>query len=70
MPLVRVSKEANLASHELSRASPFSVHGAQNVFLETIKRGEDDNLNDEKKRTIILRLYEQFGGHARATVRM
>jgi alpha-mannosidase len=43
---------------------PFFVTGARNVFLETIKRGEDDFIHD--KTTIIVRLYEAFGGHAQA----
>ncbi|KIY67661.1 glycoside hydrolase family 38 protein [Cylindrobasidium torrendii FP15055 ss-10] len=41
--------------------SPFTVTGAPNVFLETIKRGEDD---DKKTTTIVLRIYEALGGHA------
>jgi alpha-mannosidase len=50
---------------------PFFVEGTRNVFLETIKRGEYDTFdrpaNFEDKNftsTIILRLYEAFGGHA------
>ena len=50
-------------SHGLTDRYPFRVHGAPNVFLETIKRGEDD---DKTKTTIVLRLYEAFGGHALA----
>jgi alpha-mannosidase len=57
----------------------FSLEGARNVALETIKRGEDDfDLTDEDhaghrvddgdglggKKTVILRLYERLGGHA------
>ncbi|KAF6748244.1 alpha-mannosidase [Ephemerocybe angulata] len=52
---------------------PFTLEGARNVFLETVKRGEDDtfnsvvNLDDEassgSKTTIVLRLYEAYGGH-------
>ncbi|EIN03570.1 glycoside hydrolase family 38 protein [Punctularia strigosozonata HHB-11173 SS5] len=42
---------------------PFGVSGAHNVFLETVKRGDDD---DKHTTTVILRLYEAFGGHARA----
>jgi len=57
----------------------FSLEGARNVALETIKRGEDDfDLTDgdnagnhvgdedglEGKKTVILRLYERLGGHA------
>lgn len=41
--------------------SPFTITGASNVFLETIKRGEDD---DKKTTTIVLRIYEALGGHA------
>ena len=51
--------------------SPFVVKGAHNVFLETVKRGEYDtfdrlaNFDDNNSTsTIILRLYEAFGGHA------
>lgn len=43
----------------------FSVD-AKNVTLETIKRGEDD----EREVTVILRLFEQFGGHAKATLQL
>jgi alpha-mannosidase len=57
----------------------FSLEGARNVALETIKRGEDDfDLTDGDnasnhvgvedglggKKTVILRLYERLGGHA------
>lgn len=56
-----------------SLKSPFVVEGARNVFLETIKRGEYDSFDapanlDEKDSptTIVLRLYEAFGGHAQA----
>ncbi|WOO79172.1 Alpha-mannosidase [Vanrija pseudolonga] len=45
---------------------PFSVTGAPNVFLETVKRGEDDVHSAGKEQTVILRLWEQFGGHAKA----
>lgn len=37
-------------------------------MLETVKRGEDDK--DGEAKTIILRLYEHYGGHARATLKM
>ncbi|KAG5635742.1 hypothetical protein H0H81_010225 [Sphagnurus paluster] len=47
--------------------SPFSIEGARNVFLETVKRGENDDYgNGSGAITIILRLYEAFGGHAHA----
>jgi len=58
--------------------SPFVVKGAPNVFLETIKRGEDDNFgskdadpnNRSSTTTVILRMYEAFGGHAHAQLRI
>ena len=56
--------------------SPFAVEGARNVFLDTVKRGEYDSfeevvdLGHEKSVTtttsVILRLYEAYGGHAQA----
>jgi alpha-mannosidase len=50
---------------------PFIVEGARNVFFETVKRG-DDNFETKsfKATTIILRLYEAFGGHAQARLRI
>ena len=49
--------------------SPFTLHGAPNVFLETVKRGEVDYFGPEeasskRSTTIILRFYEAYGGHA------
>lgn len=48
----------------------FSVDGAPNVILETVKRGDDDDFstNSNGERTVVLRLYEAFGGHARASL--
>jgi len=56
---------------ELISRPPFRVHGAPNVLLETVKRGDDDafgklDKNTKGTTTIILRIYEAFGGHARA----
>jgi alpha-mannosidase len=56
--------------HALAKSSPFSVHAAPNVMLETVKRGEDDLFEMDGKRTIILRLYEHLGGHARAVLKV
>ncbi|GLB44397.1 putative alpha mannosidase, middle domain [Lyophyllum shimeji] len=51
--------------------APFAVEGARNVFLETMKRGEnDDHAADSGATTIVLRLYEAFGGHAQAKLRI
>jgi alpha-mannosidase len=47
------------------------VHGATNVFLETIKRGENDKFDHKTSTsTVVLRLYEAFGGHARASLKI
>jgi alpha-mannosidase len=51
--------------------SPFWLEGSPNVFLETIKRGEDDDFESESaSKTVILRLYEAFGGHGRVQLRI
>ncbi|KAJ7113374.1 glycoside hydrolase family 38 protein [Mycena epipterygia] len=56
--------------------SPFALSGAPNVFLETIKRGEDDDIptsistSSKSKCTVVLRLYEAFGGHAQVQLRI
>ncbi|KAG2052533.1 glycoside hydrolase family 38 protein [Suillus hirtellus] len=42
---------------------PFSFEGTPNIFLETIKRGEDDFKPNTSGTTVILRMYEAFGGH-------
>ena len=54
------------------------MEGARNVFLETVKRGEYDSfeeivdLGHDKSTTtttsVILRLYEAYGGHAHARI--
>ena len=46
----------------------FLVVGAHNVILETIKRGDDDDVSGHGPKTVVLRLYEAYGGHA--TVRL
>lgn len=64
-----VLQEADIAA--IRPPHPFSFRGAPNVFLETIKRGEFDHFKDSSSKhptTIILRLYEAFGGHARTTL--
>lgn len=52
---------------------PFSIRGAPNVVIETVKRGEDDSFEktlSKQPKTLILRLYEAFGGHAQAFLRV
>lgn len=44
---------------------PFAIFGNDHsVFLETFKRGDLDSDAANGKRTIVLRLYEAYGGHA------
>ncbi|KAF8549819.1 glycoside hydrolase family 38 protein [Imleria badia] len=51
--------------------SPFWLEGSPNVFLETIKRGEDDDFESKSaNKTVILRLYEALGGHGRVQLRI
>lgn len=51
----------------------FMVDGAPNVFLETVKRGDDDDLSATARATaptVVLRLFEAYGGHARVKLRI
>jgi alpha-mannosidase len=47
----------------LSPPLPFWLEGAPNIILETVKRGEDDFQPKASSTTVILRMYEAFGGH-------
>ncbi|KAI0319402.1 glycoside hydrolase family 38 protein [Amylostereum chailletii] len=49
--------------------STFSLSGAKNVILETVKRGDLDSDKDGK-RTVVLRLYEAYGGKARVNLHL
>lgn len=67
--------KAQFAPLEALRASmvdvrgPFKVVGAPNVLLDTIKRAEDDDfLSSRSSQSVICRLYESKGGHAKATL--
>lgn len=58
-------------SFDLSLPWWLRLEGDRNIILETIKRGEDDDHNDTKGsnlKTIVLRIYEAYGGHGRATI--
>jgi len=48
------------------RTAPYTLEGAPNVMLETIKRGENDfdshSFAEGKTKTVILRLHENMGG--------
>ena len=50
---------------------PFQVKGAPNVFLDTVKRGEEDDFltkSGSTAKSVVIRLYEGLGGHAKATL--
>ncbi|KAL5496105.1 AMS1 [Sanghuangporus vaninii] len=67
------SADAVTKATSLLNKAPFSVRGAPNVILETVKRGEDDDFTGFEKnqpKTIVLRVYEAFGGHAQAFLRI
>ncbi|POY72711.1 hypothetical protein BMF94_4542 [Rhodotorula taiwanensis] len=74
--LRRVPSSAASSHASLQRKSPdqhgqgpFTVLGARNVILDTIKRGEEDDFNSKSAgETVILRLYEAYGGSARAKI--
>lgn len=55
-----------------SQHAAISVEEAPNVILETIKRSDDDAFDGKKssETNLVLRLYETFGGHAKAKLRM
>ncbi|TFY54220.1 hypothetical protein EVJ58_g8985 [Rhodofomes roseus] len=49
----------------------FAVEGARNVFLETVKRGLDDKFESKSGDvSVVLRIYEAFGGHAQAWLKI
>lgn len=59
---------------ELSLAalkSPFCIGEASNVFLETVKRGDNDKLGTQhSETTVVLRLFEAYGGHGQAKLKV
>ncbi|EJU04489.1 glycoside hydrolase family 38 protein [Dacryopinax primogenitus] len=56
----------------LVREVPFTIEEAPNVIIDTVKRGEDDKFDSHHTgpTTIVLRLYEAYGGHATAKLRI
>lgn len=54
----------------LTPTLPFWLEGTPNVFLETIKRGEDDFDPKASGTTVILRMYEAYGGHGSVKLRL
>ncbi len=66
MRLLEDTKEAPL----LKTKPAFVVDGAPNVFLETVKRGLDDDFDKHDSPTVVLRLYEAFGGHGSVKLKL
>lgn len=70
LPVVRFAPAlSDYLSTPHSAASPFKLVNAPNVQLETIKRAEDDD-HSSNKATLIVRLFEQLGGHAKPTLKV
>ncbi len=59
MRLLEDTAEAPL----LKTKPAFQLEGAPNVFLETVKRGLDDDFESHDSPSVVLRLYEAYGGH-------
>lgn len=68
-----------IVGHSSSSASPsllnsFHIHGADNLILDTIKRGEDDpdvsrgDLPSNKTHSVILRVYDALGGKSKGVL--
>ncbi|KAH9914289.1 glycoside hydrolase family 38 protein [Fomitopsis serialis] len=68
---MRFVAESGVQSPMLLKTPPFAVEGARNVFLETVKRGLDDQFDSKSgPTTVVLRIYEAFGGHAQAWLKI
>jgi alpha-mannosidase len=56
---------ADVAAQWISTRGPFQIRNGRNVILDTVKRGDDDDFfNAGSGKTVVLRLYEAYGGHA------
>lgn len=46
----------------------FTIDGDKNVVMETIKRGDDDGFCRGGEKSVILRIYEAYGGAGSAKI--
>ncbi|KAJ2848981.1 Glycoside hydrolase, 38 vacuolar alpha mannosidase [Coemansia brasiliensis] len=60
VPLMQLPIEIPPGNEVANNRPFFSISGARNVVLDTVKRAEDD------QQSFIVRLYEAYGGHAQA----
>lgn len=73
-PLKIVGRQGPLSTLHSSLLNPFHIHGAPNLVLDTIKRGEDDEdvsrggLPIKKGHSIILRIYDSLGGKSKGVL--
>lgn len=69
--LVRFATDGIAESLLSTLKTPFGIEGARNVFLETVKRGDDDKHDLQvSETTVVLRIYEAYGGHALAKLKI
>lgn len=47
-----------------SLISPRNKPFARNIFIDTVKRAEEDDFSNKDEMNIVFRLYEAYGGHA------
>lgn len=70
MPLrVQFASRDALQASMTDVRGPFKVAGAPSVILDTVKRSDDDDfISSKASQSVICRLYESKGGHAKATL--
>jgi alpha-mannosidase len=74
---VRVTVTCHGEAHDISVVSGAANQGgvslvtvdAPGVIVETIKRGEDDFVGEARK-TVIIRMYDSFGGRTSGRLKM
>ena len=67
---MRCRPHGSAVAAEIPSRVPFALFGRDHsVILETFKRGDLDS-DADGKRTIVLRLYEAYGGHASVSLQV
>lgn len=71
---LRIVGHKSAATYHSSILNSFHIHGAPNLVLDTIKRGEDDEdvsrgeLPVKKGQCVIVRIYDALGGKSKAVL--